>query len=199
MDDGLSALLRQRIAAKGPLSLADYMAACQGDPRFGYYMTRDPMGRGGDFITAPEISQMFGELLGLWAVDNWHKMGRPTLLHLVELRPGRGTLAKDALRAAAGAPAFAAAATGGGATAHGPISQRAFLTVLGLPTRADRLAAGNPDQAAAVAAAQHRLIDPAEIGILFKVLALTSPGLATPAGFADPASAPAHNQRRPNP
>ncbi|MEC9216739.1 MAG: hypothetical protein VX647_05975 [Pseudomonadota bacterium] len=95
--------------------------------------------------------------------------------------------------------AFATAPRGGGATAHGPISQRAFLTVLGLPTRANQLAAGNPDQAAAVAAAQHRLIDPAEMGILFKVLAITSPGLATPAGFADPASAPAHNQRRPNP
>ena len=110
MDDGLSALLRQRIAAEGPLSLADYMAACLGDPRFGYYMTRDPLGRTGDFVTAPEISQMFGELLGLWAVDTWRNMGAPAPFHLVELGPGRGTLTKDALRAAAGTPEFSAAA-----------------------------------------------------------------------------------------
>jgi NADH dehydrogenase [ubiquinone] 1 alpha subcomplex assembly factor 7 len=98
----LSALLstlRRRIDSLGPLSVADYMSECLCHPRFGYYMTRDPFGQKGDFITAPEISQTFGELLGLWAAITWQQMGSPAVLHLVELGPGRGTLMKDALRA----------------------------------------------------------------------------------------------------
>jgi SAM-dependent MidA family methyltransferase len=101
--------LRRIIAADGPMSVATYMALCLGHPAHGYYMTRDPFGRGGDFITAPEISQMFGELIGLWAAAVWQTMGSPTQLALVELGPGRGTLMADALRAARVMPAFAAA------------------------------------------------------------------------------------------
>lgn len=87
-----------------------YMALCLGHPRHGYYVTRDPLGARGDFTTAPEISQMFGELLGLWAVAAWQQMGAPDPFRLVELGPGRGTLMSDALRAARLVPAFGAAA-----------------------------------------------------------------------------------------
>lgn len=87
------------ITADGPLSVARYMELCLGHPHYGYYMTRDPFGHHGDFITAPEISQMFGELIGVWCADTWIKMGRPSPCALVELGPGRGTLMVDALRA----------------------------------------------------------------------------------------------------
>ena len=96
----LTALLAQRIEADGPMSLADYMAECLLHPRYGYYATRDPFGRAGDFITAPEISQMFGELVGLWLTDMWIRAGREEPVHYIELGPGRGTLAQDALRTA---------------------------------------------------------------------------------------------------
>ena len=101
--------LRALIAENGPVSLERYMALALGHPRYGYYMTRDPFGRDGDFTTAPEISQMFGELLGLWAAAVWDTMGRPDPVRLVELGPGRGTLMGDALRAARSSPAFRAA------------------------------------------------------------------------------------------
>ncbi|MFM2041650.1 MAG: hypothetical protein RLY86_226 [Pseudomonadota bacterium] len=91
------------------MSIAEWMAECLGHPRYGYYMTRDPLGAGGDFTTAPEISQMFGELLGLWAAQTWMQMGGPGQLHLVELGPGRGTLMADALRATRRVPGFHAA------------------------------------------------------------------------------------------
>jgi len=87
------------IQQEGPINIERYMAIVLGDPRYGYYMTRDPFGTQGDFTTAPEISQMFGELLGLWCADLWIRMDRPTHLSLVELGPGRGTLMQDALRA----------------------------------------------------------------------------------------------------
>ncbi len=102
----LGDVLRARIEKDGPISVEDWMAACLGDPQYGYYMTRDPLGRRGDFTTAPEISQMFGELLGFWAVVVWQQMHMPKRLNLVELGPGRGTLMADALRAAAGVPGF---------------------------------------------------------------------------------------------
>jgi SAM-dependent MidA family methyltransferase len=93
--------LGQRIArlieAQGPISIAQFMTIALHDPQGGYYATRDPFGRQGDFITAPEISQMFGELLGLWIAQCWHDQGRPAA-RLVELGPGRGTLMSDALR-----------------------------------------------------------------------------------------------------
>ena len=101
--------LRRRIALDGPLTVADYMAEALGHPRHGYYRTRDPFGAAGDFITAPEISQMFGELIGLWAAVVWQSAGAPNPLHLVELGPGRGTLAADALRASSKVPGFAEA------------------------------------------------------------------------------------------
>ncbi|MBV8753754.1 MAG: SAM-dependent methyltransferase [Hyphomicrobiales bacterium] len=105
----LEAEIRRIIAADGPMSVASYMRLCLGHPLHGYYPTRDPFGRGGDFITAPEISQMFGELIGLWAAAMWQMMGSPAPVALVELGPGRGTLMADALRAARVMPAFAAA------------------------------------------------------------------------------------------
>lgn len=98
--------LRSRIRVEGPLTVAQFMEECLGHPRHGYYMTRDPLGVAGDFTTAPEISQMFGELLGLWTAVVWQSMGSPPTLHLVELGPGRGTLMADALRAGAKAPGF---------------------------------------------------------------------------------------------
>lgn len=96
---GLLDHLRRHIAHQGPLTIAQYMEACLGHPQFGYYMRRDPLGRAGDFITAPEISQMFGELIGLWTAQVWADMGAPTPFNWIELGPGRGTLSADALRA----------------------------------------------------------------------------------------------------
>ncbi|MEO5336422.1 MAG: SAM-dependent methyltransferase [Magnetospirillum sp. WYHS-4] len=103
---GLLDILCRRIALEGPLSVAQYMAEVLGHPKYGYYMGRDPFGRGGDFTTAPEISQMFGEILGLWGALVWRAMGEPEALNLVELGPGRGTLMADMLRAARSVPGF---------------------------------------------------------------------------------------------
>jgi NADH dehydrogenase [ubiquinone] 1 alpha subcomplex assembly factor 7 len=98
--------IRRRIEAAGPMPLAEYMGLCLGDPTHGYYVTRDPLGADGDFITAPEVSQMFGEMIGLWMAATWNKMGAPENVRVVELGPGRGTLMKDALRAMRVMPAF---------------------------------------------------------------------------------------------
>jgi NADH dehydrogenase [ubiquinone] 1 alpha subcomplex assembly factor 7 len=106
----LGASLARRIRTQGPLTVAEFMAEALGNPQHGYYTTRDPLGRRGDFITAPEISQVFGELIGLWAADLWDRMGRPDRLILAELGPGRGTLMADALRAARLMPEFLHAA-----------------------------------------------------------------------------------------
>ncbi|HCL63226.1 MAG TPA: methyltransferase, partial [Rhizobiales bacterium] len=92
----LAARLKQEIARVGPLSVASYMQACLADPRSGYYPSRQPIGSDGDFITAPEVSQIFGELLGLWAVAVWQSMGEPGQAIVAELGPGRGTLMADA-------------------------------------------------------------------------------------------------------
>src|SRR5580704_3979551 len=97
------------VAAQGPISIAQYMALALHDAEGGYYATRDPFGAKGDFITAPEVSQMFGEMLGLWCVQLWHDQGQPKHPLLVELGPGRGTLMADVLRAAKVAPDFLAA------------------------------------------------------------------------------------------
>lgn len=101
--------IRYLITQEGPISVARYMELCLSHPRHGYYMTRDPLGTAGDFTTAPEISQMFGELLGLWAASLWDQMGRPSPVRLIELGPGRGTLMADVLRAARALPPFRAA------------------------------------------------------------------------------------------
>ncbi len=94
------------VAAQGPISIAEFMTIALHDPQAGYYATRDPLGAAGDFITAPEISQMFGEFLGLWCVQVWHDQARPAHKRLVELGPGRATLLADALRAMRVAPEF---------------------------------------------------------------------------------------------
>ena len=102
----LAAELRARIRRDGPLSVAAYMRLCLAHPTLGYYRRGARIGRAGDFVTAPEVSQMFGELIGLWCAVLWRSMGRPPRVSLVELGPGRGTLLADALRAARGVPGF---------------------------------------------------------------------------------------------
>ena len=101
--------IKALIAAEGPISVERYMELALTHPENGYYMGRDPFGAAGDFTTSPEISQMFGELLGLWAAETWVAMGRPNPVRVVELGPGRGTLMSDALRAARIVPDFRAA------------------------------------------------------------------------------------------
>lgn len=96
MTGGVVEALAEAIRQKGPISVAHFMAAANAH----YYATRDPLGIAGDFTTAPEISQMFGELVGVWMADLWDRAGRPQA-HYVELGPGRGSLAQDALRAMA--------------------------------------------------------------------------------------------------
>jgi NADH dehydrogenase [ubiquinone] 1 alpha subcomplex assembly factor 7 len=353
--------LVRHIRAQGPITVAAFMATALHDPRAGFYARRQPLGAAGDFTTAPEISQIFGELIGLWCADLWQRMGSPDPVIVAELGPGRGVLMTDFLRAAAGAPgfrqamrlhlveaspvlraeqarrlgdasaawhaetgevpegplllianefldalpirqlvrgrdhwaerlvvldadgrlcfatgpespalsllvppdcrdaapgtivelcpaagtlattvaerlsrhpgaalfidygyadgrtgstlaaigghraaglleapgttdlsahvdfaAFATAARGGGADVHGPVSQGDFLTALGAGLRlAALLRRAAPGQRAALETGLRRLIDPAEMGTLFKALAVTSPGLPAPAGFAN--------------
>lgn len=98
--------LLERIQTDGPMTIADYMAECLLHPTLGYYSTRDPLGPQGDFVTAPEISQMFGELIGLSLAQSWMDQGRPDRFALVELGPGRGTLMADILRATRQVPGF---------------------------------------------------------------------------------------------
>ncbi len=103
----LAQSLREVIALEGPITVERYMSLCVRH----YYATRDPLGSAGDFTTAPEISQMFGELIGLWMLEVWNAMGRPAACRLVELGPGRGTLMADLLRATKLLPGFKAAAS----------------------------------------------------------------------------------------
>lgn len=109
--------IRTLIAETGPLSVAEYMTLCLTHPKHGYYTTGNPVGgrasphrEGGDFITAPEISQMFGELIGIWCMEVWQALGCPSPFNLIELGPGRGTLMRDLLKAAAAMPGFLNAA-----------------------------------------------------------------------------------------
>jgi NADH dehydrogenase [ubiquinone] 1 alpha subcomplex assembly factor 7 len=95
----LAERLRERITREGPISIADYMQACLADESEGYYTSRQPIGASGDFVTSPEVSQIFGELLGPWAVAVWQSMGEPKSIVVAELGPGRGTLLADAARA----------------------------------------------------------------------------------------------------
>jgi len=107
----LAEIIAQRIRLQGPITIAEYMALALGHPEHGYYRRADPLGKAGDFTTAPEISQMFGELIGLWCAEIWRLMDSPEQFNLVELGPGRGTLMADALRAAKVLPGFNDAAS----------------------------------------------------------------------------------------
>lgn len=110
MSTTLADLIAARIRAGGPISIADYMVECLLHPDHGYYAQREPFGSAGDFITAPEISQLFGEIIGVWLVHAWRQAGRPSRFVLAEAGPGRGTLMADILRTARIDPAFGAAA-----------------------------------------------------------------------------------------
>lgn len=105
----LDAIIRQQIETSGPMSVSQYMHLCLSHPRHGYYTTRDPLGVHGDFTTAPEISQLFGEMIAVWLANVWQQMGSPSPFALVELGPGRGTLMADVLRATRHVPSFHAA------------------------------------------------------------------------------------------
>ena len=98
--------IRRLIAAAGPMPVSRYMELCLTHPQSGYYVTRDPFGATGDFTTAPEVSQIFGELIGLWALSVWQMLDQPAQIRLIELGPGRGTMMRDALRAAKVLPKF---------------------------------------------------------------------------------------------
>jgi len=106
----LGQLLVERIREGGPITVADYMAECLLHPAHGYYTTKEPFGTAGDFTTAPEISQMFGEMIGLLLAQAWLDQGAPNPFTLAELGPGRGTLMADILRATRAVPGFHAAA-----------------------------------------------------------------------------------------
>jgi NADH dehydrogenase [ubiquinone] 1 alpha subcomplex assembly factor 7 len=101
--------IRRLISVAGPMPVADYMRLCLTHPQYGYYINRDPLGADGDFITAPEVSQMFGELIGLWLATVWQQLGAADNLRLIELGPGRATMLLDALRATKKVPGFQAA------------------------------------------------------------------------------------------
>ncbi|MAR55866.1 MAG: methyltransferase [Rickettsiales bacterium] len=101
----LETIIKDRIREQGPISVSDYMQLCLSHPQFGYYIKQDPFGTRGDFITAPEICQIFGELIGIWCADLWIQSGGGPA-SLVELGPGRGTLMQDALRATRNIPEF---------------------------------------------------------------------------------------------
>jgi NADH dehydrogenase [ubiquinone] 1 alpha subcomplex assembly factor 7 len=105
----LEKIITELIEIEGPMPIDRYMALCLGHPTLGYYMSRDPFGASGDFTTAPEISQLFGEMIGVWCVNTWMSLGQPSPFALVELGPGRGTLMADLLRVAKASPEFSAA------------------------------------------------------------------------------------------
>ncbi|WP_209427328.1 SAM-dependent methyltransferase [Pararhodobacter sp. SW119] len=135
--------LAARIAATGPMTLAEYMLECLLDPQQGYYATRDPLGAAGDFTTAPEISQIFGELAGLSLAQSWLDQGAPAPFALAELGPGRGTLMADIWRAATIVPGFHAAAHIHLVEASDPLRAAQARALRGLPViwhaRADDL------------------------------------------------------------
>lgn len=128
--------LRNRLAAlivrEGPIPVSRYMSLCLHDPAEGYYATRPRLGEGGDFITSPMVSQIFGELLGLWAAEVWSQMGRPARCLLVELGPGHGVMMTDVLRAGRVAPGFLEACELWLVETSGPLRDRQALALNGL-------------------------------------------------------------------
>ncbi|WP_297082035.1 SAM-dependent methyltransferase, partial [uncultured Demequina sp.] len=106
----IASRIAERIRNGGPISIAAFMGEAMFDPREGYYATKNPIGAGEDFITAPAVSQMFGELIGLWCAQVWIDMGRPAVVQLVELGPGTGQMMSDIVRAGRAVPGFLDAA-----------------------------------------------------------------------------------------
>ena len=137
----LAARLRAEIAQGGPISVAEYMTRCLHDPTHGYYATRPALGERGDFLTAPLVSQMFGELIGLWLIETWRGLGAPPRVILAEVGPGDGTLMSDVLRAARVSPDFAAAIEPWLVETSGPLRE----------LQRERLAGARPRWAASVA------------------------------------------------
>lgn len=125
--------LRRLILEHGPISVARYMTLALAHPVAGYYPTRDPIGAGGDFVTAPEVSQLFGELVGLAVVSHWLELGRPDRVALAELGPGRGTLMADMMRTSRVVPAFAAAAAVHLVETSPVLRERQAVALQGLP------------------------------------------------------------------
>jgi NADH dehydrogenase [ubiquinone] 1 alpha subcomplex assembly factor 7 len=130
----LDAEIRRLIKIAGPMPVRHYMAMCLTHAQHGYYMTRDPLGSEGDFTTSPEISQMFGELIGLWMASVWRRMGSPNSLRLIELGPGRGTMMLDAIRAARVMPGFRSALSVHLVETSPALQQRQRQTLAGLET-----------------------------------------------------------------
>ena len=128
--------LRAEIAQTGPLTIAQYMSRCLHDPQDGYYATHPALGEAGDFVTAPLVSQMFGELIGLWAAETWIRLGQPARVRLVEVGPGDGTLMGDMLRAARLAPEFLAAADVWLVETSRPLTVRQQAALAGAPLKA---------------------------------------------------------------
>ncbi|WP_075289739.1 class I SAM-dependent methyltransferase [Pararhizobium arenae] len=98
MSTPLGEKIKALITASGPISVTDYFSLCLADPQYGYYKTREPFGAAGDFTTAPEISQLFGEMIGIFLVQAWQRHGEPSPVHIAEIGPGRGTMMSDILR-----------------------------------------------------------------------------------------------------
>ncbi len=123
--------LKAQIRLSGPMTVAQYMSACLHDPEEGYYATRPRLGAEGDFVTAPLVSQMFGELIGLWAGETWNRLGRPGRLILAEVGPGDGTLMSDALRALRVLPQMLEAAELWLVETSGPLRERQAQALAG--------------------------------------------------------------------
>jgi NADH dehydrogenase [ubiquinone] 1 alpha subcomplex assembly factor 7 len=142
--------LAARIARSGPMRISHFMTACLHDEEHGYYATRPGLGASGDFITAPHVSQMFGELLGLWAAEVWVRLGRPERVYFVEMGPGDGAMMVDMLRAAAIVPAFCAAIDVWLVESSPPLRSAQAAALAGAPVRWAREIASLPSDAPAI-------------------------------------------------
>jgi len=131
--------LKAQIAQDGPIGVPEFFTRCLHDPRDGYYALRPDLGAGGDFITAPLVSQMFGELIGLWVLETWTRMGRPSPVRLVEMGPGDGTLMSDLLRAGKLDPEFLAAAQVWLVEVSGPLRAKQAAKLGEIPRWVERL------------------------------------------------------------